>query len=172
MRAFRRSRPPSAPHEISASSLQTLSMGHALWFPEPHESGEPEVGDVGFMKGGAFIRLFNLDTAADNKKVTFWDPPFEISDPPPPGCFKIDHRPPLAPAHYRSSGVQSTPAVRDFFSARRTALRALFQTPYGQRALLLPGTLPLRCAFALPAGLGRPSIQGSENDTGLSRRSR
>ncbi|EKM58787.1 uncharacterized protein PHACADRAFT_191123, partial [Phanerochaete carnosa HHB-10118-sp] len=78
---FRWFRPLSAPDEIYASSLQTLHLGHALWYPEPHESGEPQIGDVGFMFEGAFIRLFNLDTSAAEKKVTFWDPPYKITEP-------------------------------------------------------------------------------------------
>ncbi|EKM56568.1 uncharacterized protein PHACADRAFT_253776 [Phanerochaete carnosa HHB-10118-sp] len=81
-------RPPSAPDEIYSSSLATLHQGHALWCPEPNESGEPQIGDVGF-------------------KVTFWDPPFEITEPLPPGALKIyrRHRP-LVPDHYRSHGVE------------------------------------------------------------------
>ncbi|EKM58786.1 uncharacterized protein PHACADRAFT_73658, partial [Phanerochaete carnosa HHB-10118-sp] len=94
--------------EIYASSLQTLHLGHALWYPEPHESGEPQIGDVGFMFEGAFIRLFNLDTSAAEKKVTFWDPPYKITEPVPPGVFKIDRRrQPLVPGNYRSHGVES-----------------------------------------------------------------
>ncbi|GJE97235.1 WD40 repeat domain-containing protein [Phanerochaete sordida] len=104
---YRLHRFPSAPDKIYSSSLKTLYLGHGMWYPEPHESGEPQIGDVGFLKEGAFIRLFNLDTAAPEKKVTYWDPPFEISDPPPRGSFKIDHRArPLVPRHYRSHGVQ------------------------------------------------------------------
>ncbi|EKM56577.1 uncharacterized protein PHACADRAFT_253788 [Phanerochaete carnosa HHB-10118-sp] len=84
-----------------------LHQGHALWYPEPNESGEPQIGDVGFIDRGAFIRLFNLDTSAPDKKVSFWDPPFEITEPPPPGVFKIyrRHRP-LVPDHYHSHGVE------------------------------------------------------------------
>ncbi|EKM49129.1 uncharacterized protein PHACADRAFT_154680 [Phanerochaete carnosa HHB-10118-sp] len=105
---FRWFRPLSAPDEIYASSLQTLHLGHALWYPEPHESGEPQIGDVGFMFEGAFIRLFNLDTSAAEKKVTFWDPPYKITEPVPPDVFKIDRRrQPLVPGSYRSHGVES-----------------------------------------------------------------
>ncbi|EKM58791.1 uncharacterized protein PHACADRAFT_88495 [Phanerochaete carnosa HHB-10118-sp] len=105
---FRWFRPLSAPDEIYASSLQTLHLGHALWYPEPHESGEPQIGDVGFIHEGAFIRLFNLDLSAPEKKVTFWEPPYEITEPLPPGVLKIDRRHrPLVPDHYCSHGVES-----------------------------------------------------------------
>ncbi|EKM56560.1 uncharacterized protein PHACADRAFT_253759 [Phanerochaete carnosa HHB-10118-sp] len=99
---------PSAPDEIYSSCLATLYQGHALWYPEPHDSGEPQIGDVGFISGGAFVRLFNLDTSAPEKKVVEWDPPFDITDPLPSGVLKIDRRRrPLVPAHYRSHGVES-----------------------------------------------------------------
>ncbi|EKM58777.1 uncharacterized protein PHACADRAFT_248867 [Phanerochaete carnosa HHB-10118-sp] len=101
-------RPPSAPDEIYASSLQTLHLGHALWYPEPHGTGELQIGDVGFVDEGAFIRLFNLDTSVPEKKVTFWDPPFEITEPVPPRVFRVDSRPnPLVPKDYPSHGVES-----------------------------------------------------------------
>ncbi|EKM59058.1 uncharacterized protein PHACADRAFT_86540 [Phanerochaete carnosa HHB-10118-sp] len=101
-------RPPSAPDEIYSSSLATLHEGHALWYPEPHESGELQIGDVGFMSRGAFIRLFNLDTSAPEKKVTFWPTPFEDIEPLPPHVLQIDRRRrPLLPTHYRSHGVES-----------------------------------------------------------------
>lgn len=110
MRMFRRSRPPSATHEIYASSLQTLSVGHALWFPEPHDSGEPQIGDVGFILDGSFVRLFNLDMSAPNKKVTRWDdyPPFDITPPLPKGALETYRKSGvLFPGHHCSHGVES-----------------------------------------------------------------
>ncbi|EKM58830.1 uncharacterized protein PHACADRAFT_248924 [Phanerochaete carnosa HHB-10118-sp] len=105
---FRWFRAPSAPDEIYASSLQTLYLGHALWYPEPHESGEPQIGDVGFISEGAFIRLFNLDTSAPEKEVKFWNPPYKITEPVHPDVFKVDRRHrPLVPGNYRSNGVES-----------------------------------------------------------------
>ncbi|EKM58779.1 uncharacterized protein PHACADRAFT_248869 [Phanerochaete carnosa HHB-10118-sp] len=109
MGMFSWSRPPSSPDEIYASSLQTLHLGHALWYPEPHETGEPQIGDVGFVYEGAFVRLFNLDASAPDKAVKFWDPPFEITEPLPPAVFKVSHRHnPLVPGHYRSQGMEKT----------------------------------------------------------------
>ncbi|EKM58829.1 uncharacterized protein PHACADRAFT_88060 [Phanerochaete carnosa HHB-10118-sp] len=105
---FRLHRQPPAPDEIYSSSLQTFRLGHALWYPEPHGSGEPQIGDVGFIREGAFVRLFNLDTTTPEKKVVYWDPPFQVAEPLPPGVLKTDtRRRPLAPDHYCSHGVQS-----------------------------------------------------------------
>ncbi|EKM58806.1 uncharacterized protein PHACADRAFT_86413 [Phanerochaete carnosa HHB-10118-sp] len=105
---FRLHRLPPAPDEIYSSSLATFHEGHALWYPEPHESGEPQIGDVGFIHRGAFIRLFNLDTSAPEKKVTFWPVPFDDIKPLPPHVLQIDRRHrPLVPDHYCSHGMES-----------------------------------------------------------------
>ncbi|EKM58895.1 uncharacterized protein PHACADRAFT_249008 [Phanerochaete carnosa HHB-10118-sp] len=110
MRMFRRPRPAPAPHEIYASGLQRLSVGHALWFPEPHESGEPQVGDVGFIREGAFVRLFNLDPSATEKAVTHWEPcpAFKVEPPLPEGALKTYRTSGvLFPGHHCSHGVES-----------------------------------------------------------------
>ncbi|EKM58833.1 uncharacterized protein PHACADRAFT_248928 [Phanerochaete carnosa HHB-10118-sp] len=105
---FRWFRAPSAPDEIYSSSLKNLHLGHALWYPEPHESGEPQIGDVGFIHEGAFIRLFSLDTSALEKKVKFWPKLFEVTEPLPPDVLQLDRRrSPLVPGHYCSHGVES-----------------------------------------------------------------
>ncbi|EKM58892.1 uncharacterized protein PHACADRAFT_88567 [Phanerochaete carnosa HHB-10118-sp] len=105
---FRLFRQSPAPDKVYSSSLQTLHLGYALWYPEPHKSGEPQIGDVGFIREGAFIRLFNLDTSAPEKKVTFWPTPFEDIEPLPPNVLQVDPRSrPLAPDHYSSHGVES-----------------------------------------------------------------
>ncbi|EKM56565.1 uncharacterized protein PHACADRAFT_92278 [Phanerochaete carnosa HHB-10118-sp] len=98
---------PAAPDEIYSSCLATLYEGHAMWYPEPHVSGEPQIGDVGFIRKGAFVRLFNLDTSAPEKRVALWNPPFEVTEDLPPSLFMIDpRRCPLVPAHYPSHGVE------------------------------------------------------------------
>ncbi|EKM58871.1 uncharacterized protein PHACADRAFT_248971 [Phanerochaete carnosa HHB-10118-sp] len=104
---FRISRPSPSPEEVYSSSLATLHLGHALLYPEPHKSGEPQIGDVGFFHHGAFVRLFNLDTSSPEKKVTFWPTPFENIEPLPPGVLHIDSRRlPFVPGHYCSHGVE------------------------------------------------------------------
>ncbi|EKM58798.1 uncharacterized protein PHACADRAFT_191130 [Phanerochaete carnosa HHB-10118-sp] len=92
----------------SGPSRASQITSHALWYPEPHESGEPQIGDAGFVHEGAFIRLFNLDTSTSEKEVKFWEPPFEIIEPLPRGVLKIDRRQrPLVPDQYCSHGVES-----------------------------------------------------------------
>ncbi|GJE97248.1 hypothetical protein PsYK624_134640 [Phanerochaete sordida] len=105
---YRLHRSPTAPDKIYSSSLKRFCLGHGMWYPEPHMSGETQIGDVGFLKDGAFIRLFNLDTSAPDKKVTYWRRPFDVSDPPTLDMFMVDERKrPIAPRPYRSHGVQS-----------------------------------------------------------------
>ncbi|EKM48633.1 uncharacterized protein PHACADRAFT_266239 [Phanerochaete carnosa HHB-10118-sp] len=49
---------------------QLVGRGHGLplWYPEPTEGsfGEVEIGDVGYVSEGAFIRLFNALHPADH----------------------------------------------------------------------------------------------------------
>ncbi|GJE97233.1 WD40 repeat domain-containing protein [Phanerochaete sordida] len=99
---------PSTPAQIYAHSLKQLSLGRALWYPEPHDTGEPQVGDVGYLSDGAFVRLFNLDTSDPNKKVTYWKPrSFVVDEELPEGVLKIDRRrQPLARGEYSSHGVE------------------------------------------------------------------
>ena len=103
---FKRHRPLSAA-EIYPSSLSILRKGYALWYPEPHETGELQIGDVGYINDGAFIRLFNLNTAKPEHEVTFWGKTFEPTAPPPGEVFdRLDRRRALQADHYRSRGVE------------------------------------------------------------------
>lgn len=45
---------------VYASELAPRGRGTPLWYPEPSESGEVEIGDVGFLQDGGFHRLFNI----------------------------------------------------------------------------------------------------------------
>ena len=104
---FKRQRPSTAPDVVYPSSLSVLCQGHALWYPEPHVTGEAQIGDVGFVREGAFIRIFNLNSSRPEHKVTFWGSTFEPTTPPPPGVFdRLDTRRSLPPDHYHSSGVE------------------------------------------------------------------
>ena len=96
------------PHVIYPTSLNLLGQGYALWFPEPHATvGEPQIGDVGYVSEGSFIRLFNINTGKPEHKVTTWDPPFESNPAPPANAFLIDMRHgSLGPGRYVSHGVQ------------------------------------------------------------------
>lgn len=71
----------TSPYVIYPSCLFCLDLGYALWYPEPHKTGEPQIGDVGYMKEGAFIRLFNINTSQPEHQVTFWKRPFETTEP-------------------------------------------------------------------------------------------
>lgn len=47
--------------EVYRNELRNLPYGDALWYPEPKPgSGVVQVGDVGYISHGAFIRLFNI----------------------------------------------------------------------------------------------------------------
>ncbi|EKM58843.1 uncharacterized protein PHACADRAFT_248940 [Phanerochaete carnosa HHB-10118-sp] len=99
---------PTSPYVVYPSSMFSLDLGYALWYPEPHDStGKPEIGDVGYVRHGAFIRLFNINTSEPDHRVGFWKPPFDITDPPTPDVFILDkrHRP-IHHGHYPSHGVK------------------------------------------------------------------
>lgn len=44
---------------IYAQQLFRLGQGYPLWQPEPAEGIEVEIGDVGFLDRGGFVRMFN-----------------------------------------------------------------------------------------------------------------
>ncbi|KAG6887733.1 hypothetical protein C0995_013288 [Termitomyces sp. Mi166 len=49
-----------AAHDIYFRQLALLHRGYPLYYPDPPVGDSPvEIGDVGFIRGGSFIRLFN-----------------------------------------------------------------------------------------------------------------
>ena len=105
-RLFHRS---PAPDKIYSSSLQTLHLGYALWYPEPHKSGELQIGDVGYIDDGSFVRVLNIDSSKPEHQVDSWTPPFEVDQPLSPDVFRRKaHDNPLEPGHYPSHGVRMT----------------------------------------------------------------
>lgn len=49
-----------AAHEIYAQQMSKLMHGLPLWEPEPPwQTGEVQIGDVGYVRNGHFRRLFN-----------------------------------------------------------------------------------------------------------------
>lgn len=46
-------------YDVYAEHLFKLGKGYPLWQPEPTKFGEVQIGDVGFLWEGAFMRLFN-----------------------------------------------------------------------------------------------------------------
>ncbi|RPD54116.1 WD40 repeat-like protein [Lentinus tigrinus ALCF2SS1-7] len=57
--------PPA--HEIYAKQLFGRRYGYPLWFPEPDSNHEIEIGDVGYLFGGAFRRIFNTTLPEDHE---------------------------------------------------------------------------------------------------------
>lgn len=51
---------------VYAEQLVGRGYGLPLWHPEPTKFGEVEIGDVGFVSEGQFIRLFNAMQSADH----------------------------------------------------------------------------------------------------------
>ena len=100
--------PSSAPYVVYPTRLAYLHQGHALWYPEPlANTGEPQIGDVGYMSEGAFIRLFSLNPSLEpEQQVTYWSKPFKPTALLDPAVFKeLDQREALRPGHYTSQGV-------------------------------------------------------------------
>ncbi|KAI0340054.1 hypothetical protein BDW22DRAFT_434720 [Trametopsis cervina] len=56
----------SSAAEIYALELSSRGHGLPLWIPEPTESGEVLIGDVGYVWRGAFYRLFNVTRSRDD----------------------------------------------------------------------------------------------------------
>lgn len=52
--------------DVYAKELAHHGLGHPLWIPEPEESGEVLIGDVGFVREGRFRRLFNAMHTKDH----------------------------------------------------------------------------------------------------------
>ncbi|RPD59738.1 hypothetical protein L227DRAFT_157437 [Lentinus tigrinus ALCF2SS1-6] len=53
--------------DIYAKELRDLGFGHPLWVPEPSpESGEVQLGDIGYLSQGKFCFLFNCMRSADD----------------------------------------------------------------------------------------------------------
>ena len=76
--------PAVTPFEVYRDQLATLSLGIALWNPNPPKEiyDHVSIGDVGYLHEGTFIRLFNVMLKSDdplNNKVG--DPePYESLD--------------------------------------------------------------------------------------------
>lgn len=49
----------SAPWDLYAKELGSLYYGFPLWDPKPGRTGSIEIGDVGYIEEGHFVRLFN-----------------------------------------------------------------------------------------------------------------
>jgi hypothetical protein len=47
-------------YETYAHALITKGHGHPLWQPDPGEHAPIDLGDVGYLYEGAFVKLFNV----------------------------------------------------------------------------------------------------------------
>jgi hypothetical protein len=63
-----------AAHDTYAEQLRELRRGHALYYPEPRPEGPIEIGDVGYIKHGAFFRLFNASLDPSDPRQQFGVP--------------------------------------------------------------------------------------------------
>jgi len=105
-----------AHYDIFREQLETRypAYGHALWEPRPGSLYSPvEVGDVGYIREGAFHRLFNALLAADHPSHgKFGVPEYHVPlVPTPPDHINIGT---LNPTHYCSHGITVTTAEPDF----------------------------------------------------------
>ncbi|KAG6829358.1 hypothetical protein H0H87_011693 [Tephrocybe sp. NHM501043] len=64
-----------AAHDIYAEQLGECRCGYPLYYPEPApDDGPMQIGDVGFLKQGAFYRLFNVSKSDDDPSQRFGVP--------------------------------------------------------------------------------------------------
>ena len=64
------------PHDVFQDQLASLFYGHALWVPDPAPLYQQvSIGDVGFVRDGYFVRMFNVLLEWDNPlNRTFCEP--------------------------------------------------------------------------------------------------
>ena len=96
----------AAPWTIYSDQLVPRRNGHALWEPNPGDKPAVELADVGYLKDGAFIRLFNASKLSDDTSNHLGVPEgYEILN-----VGEINYREPLPrrPDSIRSETVKST----------------------------------------------------------------
>jgi hypothetical protein len=61
--------PVDPPFDVYREKLSALSQGFALWNPSPPEGiyDQVSIGDVGYIVGGSFIRMFNVTRPWDDE---------------------------------------------------------------------------------------------------------
>jgi hypothetical protein len=93
-------------YETYANALITKGHGHPLWEPDPGSDPGVELGDVGFIDEGGFIRLFNASAGSDDPRNDLGLP---LGHSPLP-IGRIKRRTPLPkkPRYIASKGIQST----------------------------------------------------------------
>ena len=69
--------PVEQPFDVYREQLSSLYHGLALWKPNPVDGvyNQVSIGDVGYISGGAFIRMFNVTlTWNDESNQTLGEP--------------------------------------------------------------------------------------------------
>jgi hypothetical protein len=62
---------PLPPYAIYNQQLSSLCLGYALWEPDPGKLyDQVSVGDVGYIRDGYFIRMFNVLPPRDDHSNT------------------------------------------------------------------------------------------------------
>jgi hypothetical protein len=94
-----------AAYSIYANQLIPKGHGHPLWEPDPGQEPAVQLGDVGYLKDGGFIRLFNASKSPDDPSNALGVP--EGYEPLTVNPSDIRRRSPLPkkPEYISSEGV-------------------------------------------------------------------
>ncbi|GJE84390.1 hypothetical protein PsYK624_004660 [Phanerochaete sordida] len=132
-------------YDIHANELRPLGHGEPLWIPESlTDNGGVQIGDVGFMDGGRFKRLFNAleDETHDWNRVNGCPEgiaPMQYAK----DCFlskTADYLAEGIPICSRS--VYSVAAQASATLAQKVELSYAFQCERDQGAVVVPGSAP------------------------------
>jgi hypothetical protein len=98
----------ATPWAIYAHQLVSERNGHALWDPNPGKKPAVELADVGYVKDGGFVRLFNASKALHDTSNKLGVP-----ERYKPLCVgEVQYREPLlrSPHSIRSENISATDA--------------------------------------------------------------
>lgn len=54
--------------DVYAHELASKGYGYPMWYPEGLKTGQPQIGDVGYIHNGAFVRLLNVMEPLDHPR--------------------------------------------------------------------------------------------------------
>jgi hypothetical protein len=100
--------PVDQPFNIYREQLAYLGLGIALWDPAPDSTinDHVSIGDVGFVREGAFIRMFNVTLPHDHQSNEVFGEP-DHYDPLDLGRFANIRRSTLDEGDYLSRHVST-----------------------------------------------------------------
>jgi hypothetical protein len=96
-------------YETYANALITKGYGHPLWEPDPGEFAPVDIGDVGYLEKGTFIKLFNASKDEGNWSNRLGLP--RGHSPLPVGDIIRKTPLPKAPEYISSEGVRKQGAA-------------------------------------------------------------